>query len=479
MIPLHEIFNDSLSFGVFPTKWKRAFVTPIHKSGSSFDVTNYRPISKLSIPAKVLDKIVSEELHEIFKDVIIPEQHGFMKKRSTTTNLLRHTESIHKCLDKAGQLDVIYTDFSKAFDKVDHKILITKLERMGISGTMLKWFESYITGRSQQVQIDGSLSNIINVTSSVAQGSNLGPLLFALFINDIHEVLEDVDFVLYADDLKMSKSITDSTRDCAVLQRTVDRLVGYCRRNNLSLNVKKCTVVNFTRRSSNFINYDYNIDGTILERTLTYRDLGVIYDSRLTFNTQLDEVSKKCNRMMGFILRIGKDFRNVSSFLSLFHSLIRSQLEYAVLIWNPHCVSHKDRLERIQRKFLRHLHRKKLIPGAGEDFNYDESCKILKIDKLETRRAIAETKFILNSLSGRIDSHSFLNLVNINVPQRSTRSCQPFRTSSSRTEIGRFSPMNRMMENINTISEHCTANNIGWDIFEEAIHINVVKAALS
>lgn len=477
-IPLFEIYNSSLNSGTFPTRWKHAHITPIHKCGSAFDVKNFRPISKLSVPARIFDKLVTEEMSKIFLNVVIPEQHGFMKKRSTTTNLLRHTERIHQCLDKAGQLDVIYTDFSKAFDKVDHKILIEKLQRLGIKGNMLDWLASYVTGRTQQVQIGTSLSNPIPVTSSVAQGSNLGPLLFALFINDIHEMLEDVDFVLFADDLKLSKEI-NSPMDCAVLQRNIDKLVNFCHNNRLNLNINKCTAVSFTRRTTNYYNYAYNISGTTLERSLDFRDLGIIFDTTLSFTKHLDEIEKKCNRMMGFILRVGKDFRNAASFVCLFHSLIRSHLEYAAIIWNPHCITHKDRLERIQRKFIRNMHRRKLIPDSGDDFNYDECCRLLKFDKLETRRSISEAKFVLKSLRNQVDSSSFIDLFNFKVPQKQTRSCQPFRPNHSRTDVGKFSPMNRLMGKINSIAEHCYNNSINWDMFEDSINIKILRDALS
>lgn len=477
-IPLHEIFNSSLKSGKFPTRWKHAHVSPIHKSGSAFDVKNFRPISKLSVPARIFDKLVTEEMSSIFRNIVIPEQHGFMKMRSTTTNLLRHTEMIHQCLDNAGQLDVIYTDFSKAFDKVDHKILIKKLQKLGISGSMLNWLTSYVTGRTQQVQIGTALSNPIPVTSSVAQGSNLGPLLFALFINDIHEVLEDIDFVLFADDLKLSK-VVNSLRDCEVLQKNIDQLANFCRKNQLSLNIEKCTAVSYTRRTVNYKNFEYNIDGTTLQRSLDFRDLGIIFDSTLSFSKHLDELEKKCNRMMGFILRVGKDFRNSSSLVCLFNSLVRSQLEYAAVIWNPHCFSHKDRLERIQRKFLRHLHRRKLIPESSNDFNYDECCRTLKLDKLETRRAITEAKFALKSLRSQVDSSSFIDLLNFHVPQKLTRSRLPFRPNPSRTDVGKFSPLNRLMGSINAIADHCEQNNINWDLFEDSININTLKQAIS
>lgn len=157
--PLYLLFNASLSQGVVPSSLKLAHVTPIFKSGSATEAKNYRPVSKLSLIAKVFDSLIADELFTRFSSSISIHQHGFYKKRSTVTNLASYTEFIERVLDKAGQVDTLYTDFSSAFDKVPHKLLIRKLNAHGIGGTMLKWFSSYLTGRRQKIQIGNVLSD--------------------------------------------------------------------------------------------------------------------------------------------------------------------------------------------------------------------------------------------------------------------------------------------------------------------------------
>jgi hypothetical protein len=444
--PLFIIFNDSLRKGCFPSFWKLAHVIPIHKDGSTHDAKNYRPISKLSIPAKVLDNIIADEIFERFKNVIIPQQHGFFKKRSTVTNLADYTEKLQRVLDTKGQTDVVYTDFSKAFDKVDHLVLINKLRSLGIHGVMLEWFRSYITGRLQRVQIGEFLSRPINVTSSVVQGSHCGPLLFSLFINDISEAMDGVDFCVYADDLKIFKSI-DNLADINTLQTCLDRLSDYVNINRLSLNLKKCFVVSFTRRTTKFISNRYQISDVELQRKETMRDLGVYYDSKLSFNDHVDLICGKARRMLGFVMRAGKYFKDPRTFTTLYNSLVRSNLEYASVIWNPHTANLKTKLERVQRKFLRFVATKcfKLDP---EQINYSEIEAQLKLDTLELRRIFADVKFTVKSFNGEIDGQTFLHNFKFSVPN-STRSSNVFHPIASLTDSGNHSVFNRLMKTYN------------------------------
>jgi ribonuclease P/MRP protein subunit RPP40 len=178
------------------------------------------------------------------------------------------------------------------------------------------------------------LSKAIPVPSSVPQGSHLGPLLFSLFINDIKKHLT-VDFSLYADDLKMWKTI-ESSSDCRELQDNIVSLTEYCERNKLQLNVSKCSVMSFTKNTSNCIGFDYNIHNTNLAKKSEMCDLGVIFDSKLSFSAHINELYAKSTKLLGFIFRTCSDFKNTNTILTLFNSLIRSKLEYASTIWNPH-----------------------------------------------------------------------------------------------------------------------------------------------
>jgi hypothetical protein len=335
------IFNKSLSSGIFPDIWKTAHITPIFKSGCISDVKNYRPISLLCTVSKVLESIVTDCLFETFKSVIIPMQHGFFKSRSTVTNLLNYTEFLQRCMDKQIQVDVIFTDFSKAFDKVSHMRLLYKLKCSGIHGPLLKWLESYLTNRKQIVKLNGFVSREIDVHSGVPQGSHLGPILFSLFINDIKNCL-DAEFSLFADDLKIYHRV-EAQSDCTKLQENLNSLSKYCVQNKLMLNADKCTVTKFTRNTVNFVNFDYKIDNTTLQNKPVVKDLGVIFDSHLTFADHCEELQNKCLKLLGFILRTCVDFKDPRTIIKLFNSLIRSRLEYCSTIWSPHAKKYKNK----------------------------------------------------------------------------------------------------------------------------------------
>lgn len=435
--------------GVVPTKWKQAFVVPIHKGGSHNDVRNYRPISKMSIVAKILDSIIADTLFDNFSHVISPEQHGFFKGRSTVTNLIGYTERIQRVINSGGQVDVIYTDFAKAFDKVDHTILINKLANLGVSGSLLQWFSSYLIGRTKRVQIGDALSEVTDVTSSVIQGSHCGPILFALFINDISDVL-GVGFNMYADDIKLYFEV-DSLDDCSVLQNNLDKLNRFTVENGLVLNAKKCFVMSYTRRTKKFVCNDYFIDGHLLERKSEIRDLGVIFDSKCTFATHVDETRKKARRTLGFIMRNAKGFSDPRTVVLLYSALTRSILEYACQVWSPSTITHIHKLESVQHKFLIYAARK-FYGDFSLPLDYTKYEEKLKLRPLKHRRTICDIKFLAKSFSGGIDSSTYISLFQLHVPAPGFSGVRPKRQFHVFATTSNDTTLNRMMKSFNL---HC------------------------
>jgi hypothetical protein len=284
--PLSIIFKRSLCEGTVPISWKSAFITPIHKSGDRSNVKNYRPISKLCIFAKILEKIVYRQVYNALESSFTPEQHGFLRHKSTVSNLLLFHDYTTAQMDSGLQVDTIFTDFSKAFDRLDHVVLLEKLCKAGIHGNLFRWFSSYISNRSQAVTINGFTSTWMSIPSGVPQGSLLGPLLFVIFINDIVSCFKYAKVLLYADDTKIFMAI-NSIDDCLCLQHDLDNFVEYSRLNKLDLNISKCLAMTFSRKH-NPINYHYVIDNQQLSRVTSTKDLGLMQDSKLSFDKHID-----------------------------------------------------------------------------------------------------------------------------------------------------------------------------------------------
>lgn len=448
-VALYLIFNTCLREGVFPTTWKRAFITPIHKSGEKENVENYRPISILSALSKLFEKLVHGALYPLFHRLIIPEQHGFVKRRSTTTNLMVFTNFLFENMDRQVQVDAVYTDFRKAFDKVDHSILLEKLAFNGIRGNLLRWFASYIFNRTQKVVINGYESDTVTVRSGVPQGSILGPFLFIVYVNDIGKCFFNAQFLMYADDMKIYKSCK-STQDCLLLQDDLIRLHAYCKDNKLFLSLPKCHSVSFTKNNKNKLNFVYSLDGQQLRVVDSVRDLGVIIDSSLHFNLHIDSIVNKAFRMYGFVMRSSRDFVRPSTFLMLYKCLVRSQLEYATPIWNPHYLKYENKLEMVQKKFLRGMNFK----CYHSKIPYTDLLEKYKILSLESRRLLLDVMMLHGLCHNRFDCIDITNKICLTVPRtvirRGARMPRLFHLDSCKTNAGARVPLRRLVETYNT-----------------------------
>lgn len=206
--PVVRLFSGILSSGTFPSSWKHSYILPIHKSGDKCDVKNYRPISIISSLPKLLDAFIAGELSDMLLGRLASQQHGFIKGRSTLTNLLVFNDLLSEALVKSHRVDAIYTDMSKAFDRINHTLLLNKIWSFGVRGILFKLMESYLLDRSQAVRIGSCVSEGVRVTSGVPQGSHLGPLLFCIFINDLVPRIAYSSILLYADDVKLYSEIT-------------------------------------------------------------------------------------------------------------------------------------------------------------------------------------------------------------------------------------------------------------------------------
>jgi Reverse transcriptase (RNA-dependent DNA polymerase)/Endonuclease-reverse transcriptase len=450
--PLLHIFNLSLSKGIFPNKWKKSFLIPIFKSGKRDEVGNYRGVAILSCFAKIFEVLTYSHIFFAVKSSLPTNQHGFVSGRSTVTNLIEFTSFILNSMESGFQIDSIYTDFSKAFDKVNHRLLILKLSCLGFGGNFLNWIASYLTGRRQYVKIGNSRSRMIPVKSGVPQGSHLGPLLFIIFVSDVDVCFKFVRYLMYADDLKIYFKIRN-VADYNRVQSELHNFNQWCSNNKMILNLSKCKIISFSR-SSSIHDFQYTLSGSVLDRVESISDLGVILDSKLTFVAHIDATINKANKKLGYIKRIGRDFRDIHTLKSLYSSFVRSILEYATVIWNPYYRNHLDRIERVQRRFmrfaLRNLRWNRDLPLPP----YCNRCRLIDIDCLYVRRRIACVLFVYDVLSHKYDCPSILSQMSFLVYRRNVRSRVMFREDQHRTNYGVNAPLDSAIRQFNRFSNN-------------------------
>ena len=251
-LPLRTIFLESLNSSLFLDRWKFSTITPIFKSGHKHEIDNYRGITKLMVVPKLFEAIKTK-IYEKIRNSISPYQHGFVAGRSTSTNLVLFINYLINSIEKGSQIDVVYTDFSKAFDRVIISHLIQKLAALGFHSTLLLWIGSYLSNRFQVVQIGKFTSYRFKSSSGVPQGSHLGPVLYILMINDLPLLFKPGQLLMYADDVKLYRVIK-STVDSVRLQSDINVFIDWCSLNGFSLNALLFhSTVARTRLSRNII----------------------------------------------------------------------------------------------------------------------------------------------------------------------------------------------------------------------------------
>lgn len=427
----------------YPDIWKISHLTPIFKSGDSTNVENYRPISVISALAKIFDKIIYKHISQKTAHLISKNQHGFSVGKSTVTNLLEYVDFIATNMSGGGQIDVAFLDLAKAFDKINHNILLTKLSQYPLDSCLIVLLQSYLVGRKQFVVVYGEKSDCIIPNSSVPQGSVLSPLLFALFINDLPPLIKS-EILLFADDVKVFRKI-NSHEDAMALQNDIDTIYNWCVVNDLELNNNKCESMTFTRKpQATIYQFLYKLNQMALPKVSSCKDLGITFDSKLSFELHYKNITSRAYKILGFISRSLNKFRQLSTYITLYNTYIRSIIEYCSTIWNPHYGIYINELERIQKRFTRMLFRKFHYPYEG----YETRLLRLEMNSLENRRLMLDEIVLYKIQNGALITplRNSLNYYNIN---RVTRQRQTFYLPAVTSNIEFFAPILRLQRQHN------------------------------
>ena len=356
--PLSILFNKCYTMGKLPNKWKLANVIPIFKKGNKGSVENYRPISLTCLPMKIFEYCIRDMLMTKCDHLLNDNQHGFRPEKSCLTQLIPFSSSLALALNNSSRIDVVYFDFAKAFDSVNHDIILHKLKnKYGIDGTLLQFIKAYLQDRKQQVLINGSISNPLTVHSGVPQGSILGPLLFVLFIDDmISEVSQGTDIALYADDTKIWREIT-SDIDQIILQNDIDKLYEWSVINKMNFHPDKCKVVAITNKSLvyalPFYEHMYTLNGNFLNYETSEKDLGVVINSRLSWIDQCQCLVQRANRQLGLVRRTCHFVNNTKQRRALYLSLVRSIFEHCCQVWAPQTVKSINAFDLLQKRAVK------------------------------------------------------------------------------------------------------------------------------
>jgi hypothetical protein len=366
--PLIHLINTSLEQGIFPNDLKEGKILPIFKSGDTERVENYRPISILNVISKIFERVVLNRLLKHLEEInfICDEQHGFQKGKSTKTAIVSLVERLIDIIDSGDKAAAIFIDLSKAFDCVNHRTLLEILQTVGVRGVELKWFESYLIGRNQCVELtrlngknmEKIKSQKIEVEAGVPQGSILGPLLFLLYVNHLPKELRQDRALLFADDTSLifNNSSLDNLEMNAYIG--VQSIVQFLNQRQLTINSKKCQYLQFKSKYNSIQDRAINVfvEDNQLDQEEKVTFLGVLLDRQLTWHPYIEKI---CNKIASgvFVLRQLARLNDKKLLFTAYHGLILSHIRYAILVWGNSSKQNLDRVFKIQKKAIRCIER--------------------------------------------------------------------------------------------------------------------------
>jgi hypothetical protein len=403
-----RFFTYSLSKTTVPSVWRKADICPVFKRGNVTQPLNYRPIALTSVICKQMEHIIAKHIRNFLDEqsILVDEQHGFRAHRSCESQLLTTVHDIASMIDQNNNVDAVILDFSKAFDKVSHPKLLSKLEFYGINRDIIGWIASWLGGRSQTVVIDGHRSTEAPVLSGVPQGSVLGPLLFIIFINDIVESCSG-SIRLFADDALLYRPVSTQSQ-AQELQKDLDGLSEWSNHWQMEFNAKKCEVIHFSRSTTSSC-ASYHLNGTVLDQVTTVKYLGVTISGSMDWNVHIQQTVRKATGLLAMLQR-QTQFCTPKTRLTLYKTIVRPTLDYASCVWSPHFQYQIKGLEKVQRRAVRWIKSLKgydSVTGAMAELN---------LEPLEERRFLRDTAVLHKIMSGSmdldIDKHLQLNSYN-------------------------------------------------------------------
>ena len=387
---LAHLFNCSLQQGIFPDEWKAAGVVPLFKGGDRELVGNYKPVSLLPLPGKMLEKIVHSRFTNFFEEIgfLSNCQGGFRKGFSTVSTIADLTDDLFKEINLGRTTLAAFIDLKKAFDTVDCEILLKKLHKAGVRNSAYNWCVSYMSDRSQKTLANNMTSDSLNITCGVPQGSVLGPLFFLIYINDMQEALRS-NIKLYADDTILYQSGVNAHEAADLLQADLDRFCKWCSINKLSINTKKKKLMVFGSRSKvkKAKKVKVYVNGDKLQMVPTFKYLGFILDSTLNYNHHINSVIRTVLHKMTLLAKMKKYLKSDVA-TQIYRSMLLPYFDYADIIYHKSNSNDLVKLQRLQNRCLR------ICLGFDRRHSSARAHKVAAVPFLQDRRVAHVLKFM-------------------------------------------------------------------------------------
>lgn len=380
--PLCFIINNSISNGIFPQCLKKSFVTPVYKGGDHLNVESYRPISVLPLFSKILEKYMAIKLSQYLEkmSILSTKQFGFQKGMGTVDAILTLMEDIYESINREQYMISLFVDLRKAFDTVNHEILLSKLHHYGIRGIVHDWFKSYLSNRKQCVQIMNHTSEEVTMNIGVPQGSILGPILFLLYINDLSNVSDLLSTVLFADDTTLYRSDSNYNNLIAETNNELNKINQWLINNRLSINLSKTFVVIFSNKRFDYLANPLRMNNEVVTLNELGKFLGVFIDRKLTFNEHVNAICSKLSKTIGIFYKINS-YIPEKNLINLYYSFFYPFILYCNIVWGGCTQNHLNKILLLQKRIVRIITKENYLAHTDPLF---KRTGILKITDLHT-----------------------------------------------------------------------------------------------
>ena len=392
-----ELWKSSMASGDIAGIFKQQSIIPIFKKNDRGCASNYRPVSLTSNLAKTFERVIRTQMTDFFekKEFFHPDQHGSRSGRSCFTQLIHHIDDVLSDLGNGANVDTLYIDMSKAYDKVSHRRLLEKLRVAGIDGQLLNWIEHFLTGRTQTVIVEGTKSYPTTVLSGVPQGTVLASLLFLVYMNDLPAFIKHCKVKMFVDDAKLQKPIRSSA-DRDLLLDDLHHVKEWANENQMELNEKKFQLLQHGTNGE--LKQPYEIEnGIVISGDDAVRDLGVLIDPSLSWKAHIAEITRKASTMASWILRTFRT-REKAHLLQLYKAYVLPHLEYCSALWCPYEIGQIEKIEAVQRSFTAQIH-------GCKEMGYWERLAYLDLYSLQRRRERFKILAIWKIQNGLVPNH--------------------------------------------------------------------------